>query len=108
MIHAAAFAYELVVFIKDSDGPVDLGGLAIYGKVAILQFSGHAQRGFQQFDVLVESAEQGFHPAGDLYSASHGRFGRQHCSGGLQAEPVLSQCSQPMGSTPPDSERNQC
>src|SRR6266436_1211451 len=30
-----------------------------------------------------------------------------YCSGGLQAEPVLSQCSQPMGSTPPDSERNQ-
>ena len=52
--HAAPFFDQLVVFGDDSDGSVDLGGLAFDGQVAvILQMRGDAQRGFQQFDVFV-------------------------------------------------------
>ena len=76
MVHAAAFADQLVVFVDEADGAIDLRGFAFDGKVVILQLSGDVQRGFQQFEVFVQGAKQGFYPAGNLYSASHGRFGR--------------------------------
>jgi hypothetical protein len=34
------------------------------------------QRGFQQFDVFVKDAKQGFDPASNLYGASHETFDR--------------------------------
>src|SRR4029077_3271167 len=75
--HAAPFLNQLVIFRNDSDGSINLATLAFDGQVMIiLQVSGDLQRGFQQFDVLVQSAKKGFYRACNLYAASHGRFGR--------------------------------
>jgi hypothetical protein len=42
----------------------------------VVQLRGDVQRGFQQFDVFVKNSKQGFDPASNLYSASHGKIGQ--------------------------------
>ena len=57
MAHAASLADQLIVFIDQAGSAVDLRGFPFNGDLAIVQLSGHVQRGFQQFEVLIERAE---------------------------------------------------
>ena len=97
MTYAASLADELVIFVDQPDSAIDLRSFALDGKVPIVQLSGDVQRGFQQFDVFVKGAKQGFNPASNLYGASHERFGQMFAN-------LLP--SQPTDYIPPWFERN--
>ena len=61
----------LIVRAQNARGALDLRRLALDLEVVIEQVRFNAQRGFQEFQVFIEGAEEFVDPSGDTYGLFH-------------------------------------
>ena len=64
-------ADALVVGVEDAGGALDLSGFAFDFDVVVFQVRADAQRGFEEFQILIEGAEELVDASGDSYGLFH-------------------------------------
>ena len=80
----AAVTGEVVIFLDDFHGVIDVVLIAFDAQPAVVQMGADVQRVFEQAHVFVQRAEEGFNLSGDVNSTSHSDGGAS-CGGKVLA-----------------------
>jgi hypothetical protein len=94
VIHSAALANQIVVFVKNMNGPIHMRGFTLDCQPIVMEEGCYVKRRLEEFQVLIQSAKKILDLSGNLYRTSHKLRG--HCpsaarrGGNISSEPICA------------------